>query len=484
MSNSIITQIEVHDLFNKFSYKLPSRSEFSNAAILYGDNGVGKSTILRLVFHLLSASDNSGHRTALRKIPFRMLSVMLNTGVVFKAERKELERHDDYSRAPLRLTIERRGRLVSEWNFHPGRGPILYEFDDENPVFTFNDRLEQYIVSREIDPRELSPRERRNIAREIERKVKRDDGVMRGEEAYLKMLHELAPTMFYVSAERRLDSDAVADPSDELELRRAITHNEPKRINDLVARAREIALSQAMLSASRWVQQKAVKSANQGSTNVHSVYVNVLKHLSNDYHQAKSATSPANFEQLIERLEDLEARSRQFEEYEIATALDMSVFKNSLASSLNEQRKLSAGLLEPYIESVSSRLDALDPIYNILDRFVKNINSFLSGKKITYKLTRGFSISTTDGGLEPSQLSSGEQQLILMFCYALTARDRPSVFMIDEPEISLNIKWQRQLLQSLTEITSDSEIQFILASHSLELISQHRERVVKLENVQ
>ena len=71
-----------------------------------------------------------------------------------------------------------------------------------------------------------------------------------------------------------------------------------------------------------------------------------------------------------------------------------------------------------------------------------------------------------------------------MFCYALTAGDNPSVFMIDEPELSLNVKWQRQLLQSLMEVTSGSNIQFIFASHSMELIAQHRNRVVKLENVQ
>jgi ABC-type glutathione transport system ATPase component len=54
--------------------------------------------------------------------------------------------------------------------------------------------------------------------------------------------------------------------------------------------------------------------------------------------------------------------------------------------------------------------------------------------------------------------------------------------MIDEPEISLNIKWQRQLVQSLLEITNDASIQFILASHSIELLAQHRDCVVNLKN--
>ena len=96
-------------------------------------------------------------------------------------------------------------------------------------------------------------------------------------------------------------------------------------------------------------------------------------------------------------------------------------------------------------------------------------------------MSRGFSIANDVGDeLEASQLSSGEQQLLLMFCYAFTAQDQPSVFIVDEPEISLNIKWQRQLLRALAEITHGTETQFIFASHSLELIAQHRNSVVEI----
>ncbi|TCA17650.1 hypothetical protein E0H70_34215 [Rhizobium leguminosarum bv. viciae] len=484
MSQSIITQIEVQGLFNQFSYKLPSSGEFSSAAILYGDNGVGKSTILRLAFHLLSAAGNRGHRTALKNVAFKLLAVKLSTGVLLKAERQPRLEGGEYSSGPLKLTIERDGKLICEWMYNQDRREEAYysSHDIDIDHMLPNEVIREYLISQNIDAETMSPAVLRKFAAGIRRKSVPDDGVKRGERPYMELLSEVAPTMFYVNAERRLDSDAVADPSDELELRRAITHHEPKRINDLVNRAREIALSQAMTSASRWVQRRAVQSANQGSTNVHSVYANVLNHLSNDYHAGSSPKSTSDFNVLVKQLERIEVRTRQLEEYEIATALDMSVFKASLISSSNEQRQLSSELIKPYIESVSSRLEALDQIYETLDRFVKNINGFLTGKRLVYQLTQGFSILATTGKLDPSQLSSGEQQLILMFCYALTARDRPSVFMIDEPEISLNVKWQRQLLQSLTEITTGSDIQFILASHSLELISQHRDKVVKLEN--
>jgi energy-coupling factor transporter ATP-binding protein EcfA2 len=113
------------------------------------------------------------------------------------------------------------------------------------------------------------------------------------------------------------------------------------------------------------------------------------------------------------------------------------------------------------------------------------MNGFLNDKSISFKLSQGFSITNALGQtLTTSQLSSGEQQLFLLFCYVMIRRDKPSVFMIDEPEISLNVKWQRKLVQSLLDLTSGSPIQFLFASHSIELLAQHEARVVRMENIQ
>ncbi|KHD09288.1 hypothetical protein PN36_34135 [Candidatus Thiomargarita nelsonii] len=80
-------------------------------------------------------------------------------------------------------------------------------------------------------------------------------------------------------------------------------------------------------------------------------------------------------------------------------------------------------------------------------------------------------------------LSSGEKQLLLLFCNTLIARDKATIFIIDEPEISLNIKWQRQLIRTLLNFTKDSQVQFLFATHSIELLSQYRSNVVKLSNI-
>ena len=256
----------------------------------------------------------------------------------------------------------------------------------------------------------------------------------------------------------------------------------PSSINELVQRSREIGLSQALSSASRWISQKAIIGTNQGSTNVHTVYTDVVNKIVSPYSTFESETSVAS---LVERLKKIEVRISDHAHYDLATELSTKDFIEALELENEQKSELAAELLKPYIQSLERKLEAVDPIYEVIDSFVKAINEFLNDKTINYQLGKGFRIlNPFEVELEASQLSSGEQQLLLLFCYVITARDKPSVFMIDEPEISLNIKWQRQLIQALLQITEGSDIQFIFASHSMELLAQHRHRVVKLENCQ
>ena len=141
-------------------------------------------------------------------------------------------------------------------------------------------------------------------------------------------------------------------------------------------------------------------------------------------------------------------------------------------------------VLKPYLDSVSARLDALQETQNLLRLFVSTVNSFFNDKKIELHVRTGLKIATEKGQeISPESLSSGEKQLLLLLCNTLTARDKATIFIIDEPEISLNIKWQRQLIHVLLDFTKGSLVQFLLATHSIELLAQYKRNVVKLQDV-
>ena len=78
------------------------------------------------------------------------------------------------------------------------------------------------------------------------------------------------------------------------------------------------------------------------------------------------------------------------------------------------------------------------------------------------------------------QLSSGEKQIVTFFAYLVFGlqKTHQSIFIVDEPELSLHLNWQRIFVDSILFINKN--VQLIFATHAPEMIGRHREKAVKL----
>ena len=70
--------------------------------------------------------------------------------------------------------------------------------------------------------------------------------------------------------------------------------------------------------------------------------------------------------------------------------------------------------------------------------------------------------------LTPYQLSSGEKQLLVILTTVLVEDGDHYALLMDEPEISLHIEWQQQLIQLIRQLNPNTQI--ILSTHSPALI--------------
>jgi len=70
--------------------------------------------------------------------------------------------------------------------------------------------------------------------------------------------------------------------------------------------------------------------------------------------------------------------------------------------------------------------------------------------------------------LQPYNLSSGEKQLLVIMLTTLVQDMHPCVLLMDEPEISLHIEWQQQLIQRVRSLNPN--VQIIMTTHSPALI--------------
>jgi len=66
--------------------------------------------------------------------------------------------------------------------------------------------------------------------------------------------------------------------------------------------------------------------------------------------------------------------------------------------------------------------------------------------------------------LLPYKLSSGEKQMLAILLTVLVEDQQPYVLLMDEPEVSLHIEWQKQLISLILELNPN--VQIILTTHS------------------
>lgn len=124
-----------------------------------------------------------------------------------------------------------------------------------------------------------------------------------------------------------------------------------------------------------------------------------------------------------------------------------------------------------------------------ISTYIDTLNFFLkdSAKKLLFKEdTAELSFNTLDknGNIitefkDIKFLSSGEQQILILFSYIAFNSQDGKLFIIDEPELSLHIKWQEDFLDQLENITPIGT-QLILATHSPILANKKRVKAIVL----
>jgi ABC-type glutathione transport system ATPase component len=140
-------------------------------------------------------------------------------------------------------------------------------------------------------------------------------------------------------------------------------------------------------------------------------------------------------------------------------------------------------ILKPYAEGLRARFDALEPIMIQLEQFTSVLESFYTTKRVNLNVRQGLRIIANRQVISPEMLSSGEGQLLYILASTLMAKEQATLFIIDEPEISLNVRWQRQLLRSILDITAETNIQFLMATHSIELLAMYGDFVLELNQI-
>lgn len=144
-------------------------------------------------------------------------------------------------------------------------------------------------------------------------------------------------------------------------------------------------------------------------------------------------------------------------------------------------------ILEVYRKSLSNRANVQESSFQGIRRYLQAVNEFLEGKSLYIRQQNpelpksALQIKFDDGSYSGLRaLSSGERQIITMI-YAASQMSAQKIVLIDEPEISLHIDWQRLLLKKMSEQLQDRQV--IACTHSPVIGANYEDQMMELKLV-
>lgn len=397
--------------------------DFSDApiSVIYGDNGSGKTTFLKIISAFLSQDDS-----ALAQLGVRLIECTYRHGEVLKTisvERKDISY--DWSalvESPLKdaksisLGVER-GISTQSIKMEPS---VLYEFFRRSPS------TRRFFKNSDFDARELSS--------------------------------ELAVFI-------RQRQSSFRDRTDDLDDARAhqtfqnikLEHIERLLLNKY--RRARYAANLKVQSALFTTLSDAIDGveAKQGDLDP-SIYQSIFEHRG----------------RLIEALSDdetVEGNKFKATVVRILTSLTETNFQDEV-----ERKPLLAALFANMVGELEREKLALGSVNLLVDTF----NRYLIDDKKLIVSGNDIYVSIGDNRHDVHDLSSGERHILTFLSLVLFAGQDRDFLIIDEPEISLNITWQRQLLDLFKKLVPKTQI--IVASHSPILSRRHPEFLTPLNS--
>jgi predicted ATP-binding protein involved in virulence len=156
--------------------------------------------------------------------------------------------------------------------------------------------------------------------------------------------------------------------------------------------------------------------------------------------------------------------------------------KDILIIEYNEMKKMeSISTLFNNIERQTNEISAkMNECINMINSFLSDNNFEKKKIEIESDGTIKFSSEYSNKLLDISFMSSGEKQILTFFTYlAFKINDEDGVFIVDEPELSLHLAWQKRFVNAIRKLKPN--IQIIFATHSPDIIGNLYQNMIELK---
>jgi ABC-type transport system involved in cytochrome c biogenesis ATPase subunit len=439
-----VSSVSVRGLFGIYQHEVGLNAE-NRVTIIHGPNGVGKTVLLKCI-----AAFFRGHYSLLRATPFESFSVVLSNGTSITLGREILD-----GEPPSRRAMARKVELTCEIR---------------------SEGLKQtFVVKESADIRRLASmiEQRSPYLRQVDDSVwidRRTDRVLSAEEVVEENGHILGSGR--LGRVREAESEVLQVLRHQVKC----TLIETDRLVRYSGEDMEFRSS----TPRRATVNEYAKDLQRQIEATLAQYGRKSQQLDQSFPQRliNEPVPTMALPELKRRMEALEERQRELSEIGLLDKVPTRPFD---PDSLDEAGEAKLGPMILYLIDSEQKISAFDGIASRLKLLVDSAKTKFENKVISISKERGLQASSPGGANIPlDALSSGEQhELVLM--YELLFKTSPNtLIMIDEPELSLHVRWQRMFLPELLAVAKTVGFDVLLATHSPFIVGSRHDLLVGL----
>ena len=192
--------------------------------------------------------------------------------------------------------------------------------------------------------------------------------------------------------------------------------------------------------------------------------------------QRSGANDNLSIEQIQQQMSELDRRTEELKNIGILDETPIHQFQ-----LVGDMEKSQAGVMTLYVDDTAKKLQVLEDLASRARLLLKSLNGKFQHKQMRVDRDEGLVVSGEHGdSLPPDSLSSGEQHELILH-YDLLFRVEPNtVVLLDEPELSLHLEWQTRFLSDLMAIVQLSGFDALVATHSPSIVGERDDLMVEL----
>ncbi|MCP4696853.1 MAG: AAA family ATPase [Gammaproteobacteria bacterium] len=430
-----ITRIKIIKLFGLLN---PDIQIDNNIKIIYGKNGSGKTTILRILNAVLS-----GSLYELKAIKFQKITCFFDDNSELQISKANdnktpATRRDQFDKKNLLLSLKKNGKETSA------------EFVSHNDDVDINVPI--HFLEREIPELE-------RVGHKEWRNMETGDFLTFGDviDVYGSQFPWLSPDYPYAWYKNFIGNFEVKY----IQTQRLITYgNTNERVRFAGREPRlgyENTVAKYSIELRNFVRDKLSESAQIGQ-GLDSTFPNRLLNK-----ETKFDYSDKTIINLANKLDILRGKLER-----------SGLIKPSNVIKIQEESMsdIDQKAIYLYLKDSLKKYEVFEDLERKISLFTAILNKKFDGnKKISFSKDNGIEVFTKQvEKLNPQLLSSGEQHEIILLYDLIFKASKNMLVLIDEPEIPLHIDWQSSFLSDLESINELNNPQFLIATHSPSII--------------